>query len=106
MANMMELNKAAQARSDEASANARQRCWTALMLGDQYQRQDALSHAMTFDSHRAAMFLSRFLVNRDKDAFIDGIAAIHGAIARNCLERKESPDHSSMIVGGTFGGIG
>ena len=103
---MMELNKAAQARSDDASSDARQRCWTALMLGDQYQRQGALSHAMTFDSHRAAMFLSRFLVNRDKDAFIDGICAIHGQIARSCLERKESPDNSPMIIGGAFGGIG
>ena len=106
MSNMMELNKAAQARSDAASSDARQRCWTALMLGDQYQRQDALSHAMTFDSHRAAMFLSRFLVNRDKDAFIDGIAAIHGQIARSSLERLESPGGSALIVGGTFGGIG
>ena len=105
MSNTMELNKAAQARSDEVSKAAREKCNKAMIFGG-FGSEDMLLHAMTFDSHRAAMFLSRFLVNRDKDAFIDGICAIHGAIARGSLERKESPDHSAMIVGGTFGGIG
>ena len=105
MSNMMELNRAAQARSDDASANARAKCLTDLQ-GNQYARQDALKHAMCFDTDRTAMFLARFVANGDKQAFIDGICAIHGAIARSCLDRKESPDNSAMIVGGTFGGIG
>ena len=105
MANLMQLNKAAQARSDDASQAAREKC-AAAMAGGVYQRQDALKHAMIFDAERTAMFLARFVTNNDKQAFIDGICAIHGAIARGSLERKESPDHSSMIVGGTFGGIG
>ena len=105
MSNMMELNKAAQARSDDASQAAREKC-AAAMAGGVYQRQDALKYAMIFDAERTAMFLARFMVNGDLQAFHDGICAIHGAIARSCLERKESPDNSAMIVGGTFGGIG
>lgn len=105
MSDLMELNKAAQTRSDDASATARAKCLVA-MTGGVYQRQDALMHAMCFDADRAAMFLARFMTNNDKQAFIDGICAIHGAIARDGLERKESPDNSPMIVGGTFGGIG
>ena len=105
MSNMMELNKAAQARSDDASQAAREKC-AAAMAGGVYQRQHALKHAMIFDAERTAMFLERFVTNNDKAAFTAGICAIHGAIARSCLERKESPDNSAMIVGGTFGGIG
>ena len=105
MSNMMELNKAAQARSDAASQAAREKC-AAAMAGGVYQRQGALKHAMIFDVERTAMFLARFVTNNDNRAFIDGICAIHGAIARGSLERKESPDNSAMIVGGTFGGIG
>ena len=105
MSNMMELNKAAQARSDDASQAAREKCAVA-MAGGVYQRQHALKHAMCFDTDRTAMFLARFVANGDKQAFIDGICAIHGAIARSSLDRKESPDHSSMIVGGTYGGMG
>ena len=105
MSNMMELNKVAQARSDDASQAAREKC-AAAMAGGVYQRQGALKHAMIFDAERTAMFLSRFVTNNDKAAFTAGICAIHGAIARGSLERKESPDHSAMIVGGTFGGIG
>jgi hypothetical protein len=73
---------------------------------DAYARQDALKHAMAFDAERSAMFLARYMSNGDKAAFVDGICAIHGAIARNSLQRSESPDNSPMIVGGTFGGIG
>lgn len=105
MSNMMELNKAAQARSDDASQAAREKC-AAAMAGGVYQRQDALKHAMVFDADRTAMFLARFVANGDKQAFIDGICAIHGAIARSSLERLESPGGSALIVGGTFGGIG
>ena len=106
MSNMMELNKAAQTRSDLASQNARTRCAAALNSTDVYQRQDALKHAMVFDAERCAMFLSRYMSNGDKTAFVEGICAIHGAIARSSLQRSESPDNSPMIVGGTFGGIG
>ena len=105
MSDTMEINKAAQARSDEVSKAAREHC-AAAMAGGVYQRQHALKHAMIFDAERTAMFLARFVANNDKQAFIDGICAIHGAIARGSLERKESPDNSAMIVGGTFGGIG
>ena len=105
MSNTMELNKAAQARSDDASQAAREKC-AAAMAGGVYQRQDALKHAMIFDAERTAMFTARFLENGDKAAFTAGICAIHGAIARCSLDRKESPDNSAMIVGGTFGGIG
>ena len=105
MANLMQLNKAAQARSDDASQAAREKCAVA-MAGGVYQRQDALKHAMIFDAERTAMFLARFVTNGDKDAFIDGICAIHGAIARGSLERLESPGGSALIVSGTFGGIG
>ncbi len=106
MSNMMELNKAAQARSDLASANARTRCAAALNSVDVYQRQDALKRAMAFDSERSAMFLARYMSNGDKAAFVDGICAIHGESARSCLKRKESPDNSPLIVGGAYGGIG
>jgi hypothetical protein len=106
MSNLMELNKAAQDRSDLASQNARTRCASALNSTDVYQRQDALKHAMAFDAERTAMFLARYMSNGDKAAFIDGICAIHGAVARNSLQRSESPDDSPMIIGGTFGGIG
>ncbi len=104
--NSMQLNQAAQTRSDLASQNARTRCAAALNSTDVYQRQDALKHAMAFDAERSAMFLARYMSNGDKAAFIDGICAIHGAIARSSLQRSESPDNSPMIVGGTFGGIG
>lgn len=105
MANLMQLNKAAQARSDEASANARAKC-LADMQGNQYARQDALEHAMCFDAERTSMFTARFMRTGDKQAFIEGICAIHGAIARGSLERLESPGGSALIVSGTFGGIG
>ena len=105
MSNMMELNKAAQARSDEVSKAARAVCIESLTWGGAYA-EDALLQAMTFDARRTAVYTARFMVNGDLQAFHDGICAIHGAIARSCLERKESPDHSAMIVGGTFGGIG
>ncbi len=105
MSNMMELNKAAQTRSDLASQNARTRCASLLNSANVYNRQDALKTAMVFDAERTAMFLSRYMSNGDKAEFIEGICAIHGAIARSCLERKESPDNSPMIAGGTFGGL-
>ena len=105
MSNLMQLNKAAQARSDDASATARAKCLAALQ-GNQYARQDALKHAMCFDTDRTAMFLSRFVANGDKQEFIEGICAIHGAIARGSLERLESPGGSALIVSGTFGGMG
>ena len=105
MSNMMELNKAAQARSDDASQAAREKCRDALTWGN-VCAANVLKHAMIFDAERTAMFVTRFMANGDLQAFHDGICAIHGAIARCSLERKESPDNSAMIVGGTFGGIG
>ena len=105
MSNMMELNKAAQARSDGASQAAREKCNQALIFGG-FKSEDMLLHAMTFDAKRTAVYVNRFMINGDLQAFRDGICAIHGQIARSCLERKESPDNSPMIVGGTFGGIG
>lgn len=105
MANSMELNKAAQARSDAASQTARVSCLIGLQRGG-VDAENMLQHAMTFDARRTAMFVERLMQNGDTIAFRDGIAAIHGQIARSCLERKESPDNSTMIVGGTFGGIG
>ena len=105
MSNMMELNKAAQARSDQASQAARAVCIESLTWGGAYA-EDALLQAMTFDARRTAVYVARFMVNGDLQAFHDGICAIHGAIARSCLERKESPDNSPLIAGGTFGGIG
>ena len=94
-----------QSRSDDASAMARAKCLADLQSGG-IVAEMAIQHAISFDNMRAAMFTARFLANGDKAAFYDGICAIHGAIARGSLERKESPDHSAMIVGGTFGGIG
>ena len=105
MSNTMELNKAAQARSDDASQAAREKCNKAMIFGG-FESEDMLLRAMTFDARRTAVYVNRFMINGDLQAFIDGICAIHGAIARGSLERKESPDNSSMIVGGTFGGIG
>ena len=105
MANLMQLNKAAQARSDDASQAARVSCLIGLQRGG-VDAENMLQHAMTFDARRTAMFVERLMQNGDTTAFRDGICAIHGAIARSCLERKESPGHSSMIVGGTFGGMG
>ena len=94
-----------QSRSDDASAVARAKCLADLQSGG-IVAEMAIQHAISFDNMRAAMFTARFLENGDKQAFVDGICAIHGAIARGSLDRKESPDHSAMIVGGTFGGIG
>ena len=105
MSNTMELNRATQSRSDDASAVARAKCLADLQSGG-IVAEMAIQHAISFDNMRAAMFTARFLANGDKAAFTAGICAIHGAIARSCLERKESPDNSAMIVGGTFGGIG
>lgn len=105
MANMMELNKAAQARSDDASQAARASCLIGLQRGG-VDAENMLQHAMTFDARRTAMFVERLMQNGDTTAFRDGIAAIHGAIARSSLERLESPGGSALIVGGTFGGIG
>lgn len=105
MSNLMQLNQAAQNRSDDASATARANCLAA-MQGNQYARQDALEHAMCFDAERTAMFTARFMRTGDKQAFIEGICAIHGAIARSSLERLESPGGSALIVGGAFGGMG
>ena len=105
MSNMMELNKAAQARSDEVSKAAREKCNKAMIFGG-FGSEDMLLHAMTFDAKRTAVYVNRFMINGDLQAFRDGICAIHGATARGSLDRKESPDNSAMIVGGTFGGIG
>lgn len=104
MSNMMELNKAAQARSDQASQAARDKCRIGLTKGGEYA-EAMISHAIAFDPQRTKMFADRLAKNNDIHAFHDGICAIHGAIARSCLERKESPDNSPMIVGGTFGGL-
>ena len=105
MANSMELNKAAQARSDAASQAARDKCRDALTWGNVYA-ENVLKHAMMFDAARTAVYVTRFMVNGNLQAFHDGICAIHGDIARKELAFKESPDNSPMIVGGTFGGIG
>lgn len=104
MANSMELNKAAQARSDAASQAARASCLIGLQRGG-VDAENMLQHAMTFDARRTAMFVERLMQNGDTTAFRDGISAIHGQIARSCLERKESPDNSPLIAGGTFGGL-
>ena len=103
MSDTMELNKAAQARSDDASQAAREKC-AAAMAGGVYQRQGALKHAMIFDAERTAMFLARFVTNNDKAAFTAGICAIHGAYARAAIDREF--DKSKLIGSGTFGGIG
>jgi len=105
MSNTMELNKAAQARSDEVSKAARDRCRDALTFGG-VQAENAIRHAMLFDAAHTAMFTARLLRNGHVNSFHDGICAIHGDIARKELAFKESPDNSPMIVGGTFGGIG
>jgi hypothetical protein len=105
MANMMELNKAAQARSDQASQAARKACRHEMLKGG-LNRWAAIQNAAVFEPNRTAMYTDRFNQNGDESALIDGICAIHGAIARSCLERKESPDNSPLIAGGTFGGIG
>ena len=104
MANSMKLNKAAQARSDQASQAARVSCLIGLQRGG-VDAENMLQHAMTFDARRTAMFVERLMQNGDIHAFHDGICAIHGQIARSCLERKESPDNSPLIAGGTFGGL-
>lgn len=104
MSNMMELNNAAQARSDQASQAARDKCNKAMIFGG-FESEDMLLQAMTFDARRTAVYVNRFMVNGDLQVFRDGIAAIHGAIARSCLERSESPDNSPLIAGGTFGGL-
>lgn len=104
MANSMELNKAAQARSDQASQAARDKCRAEMLKGGS-DRQFAVDHAMMFAPRRTQMYIERFYYNQDESELIDGICAIHGAIARSCLERKESPDNSPLIAGGTFGGL-
>ena len=104
MANSMELNKAAQARSDAASQAARDKC-AMMLIWNEDDRAKAIEHAIAFDARRTAMFVARLMENGDTTAFRDGICAIHGAIVRSCLERKESPDNSPLIAGGTFGGL-
>jgi len=91
MSNMMELNKAAQARSDEVSKAARLKCLAALM----YQggkAEDALKDAMIFDPARTAVYVARFVLNSDTTALMEGICAIHGQWARACLELAEKPN--------------
>lgn len=91
MSNLMQLNKAAQARSDAASKAARAVCIESLTWGGAYA-EDALLQAMTFDARRTAVYVTRFMVNGDLQAFHDGICAIHGQWARACLELTEKPN--------------
>lgn len=104
MANSMELNKAAQARSDAASQAARDKCKFAMTFGT-IEAEEAIKFAAMFDLARTMTYVARFYRDEDRRAFIEGICAIHGAIARSCLERKESPDNSPLIAGGAFGGL-
>ena len=103
MSNMMELNRAAQARSDDASQAARAKCLADLRSGD-IAAELAIQFASSYDSMRTAMFTARFLRNGDKAAFTAGICAIHGAYARAAIDREF--DKSKLIGSGTFGGIG
>lgn len=91
MANLMDLNKAAQARSDQASQAARDKCNKAMIFGG-FESEDMLLQAMTFDARRTAVYVNRFMINGDLQAFRDGIAAIHGQWARACLELAEKPN--------------
>lgn len=91
MSNMMELNKAAQARSDAASQAARHKC-AMMLVWNEDDRAKAIEHAMAVDARRTAMYVERLMRNHDTQAFHDGICAIHGQWARACLEFAEKPN--------------